>query len=487
MREAFREILPIRATGGPAPGDQPPSGCPLTRKQIWMLGLVAGILTLLYGMNFSAIQVIPGARSAGMFWVYPLFVALVFLVYLVGVRLTWAAGRRVALVVIALGVAFRLCMLPTQVVLSTDLYRYFWDGRVQLSGINPYRYPPEAQVLADLRDARIYPRINRAWAPTIYPPGAQMLFAALELAAPDRIWALRAVLIACELTTMLLLVVLLRRLGLPQGRVAVYAWAPLPIFEFAQAGHIDAALVPLVLGALLAAGRGLPGVAGGLLGGAALIKLYPAALLPVLWRRRDARLPLAFLATVALGYLPYAWGVGWKVMGFLPTYFAPFEEFNVGLRALLTDGVGITGIPARLVVSALLAVLLVAVLLTLGLIRGDTPRDLASACGGAVGAFLLLVPSTIHPWYVVWLIPFLVVLPAPGWWYLSVAVVLSYVAYAGGPVVVPGWVRAVEYLPAYFGVLLGFCRAHWRPAEASPRSGGEAAARSPFAERGRPS
>ena len=66
----------------------------------------------------------------------------------------------------------------------------------------------------------------------------------------------------------------------------------------------------------------------------------------------------------------------------------------------------------------------------------------------------MLVPSTIHPWYVVWLIPFLVVLPGPGWWYLSAAVALSYVAYAGDPVRVPGWLRVVEYLPAYLGVLL---------------------------------
>jgi hypothetical protein len=54
------------------------------------------------------------------------------------------------------------------------------------------------------------------------------------------------------------------------------------------------------------------------------------------------------------------------------------------------------------------------------------------------------------------LIPFLVVLPSPGWWYLTAGVALSYVAYAGGPVWVPGWVRVVEYLPAFAGVLLGF-------------------------------
>ena len=431
-----------------------PAGRPLSRRQVWALGLVAVLLAFLYGANFTAIRLVIEAEGPSLFRVYPVFFALTFLVYLAGVRLTWGAGRRVALAAIVLGVVFRFFMLPTELVLSTDPYRYLWDGRVQVAGINPYRFSPEAPELAELRDTRIHPRINRSWARTIYPPGAEALFAGLALAAPDRIWALRLLLIACEMATMVELVVLLRRLDLPEGRVVVYAWAPLAIFEFAQAGHIDAAVIPLVLGALLAAGSGQSGVAGGLLGGAALVKLYPAILLPVLWRRGDTRLPLTFLAVVALGYLPYAWGAGGKVLGFLPVYFARFEEFNIGLRALLTDGIGLTGTPARVVVSGLLAVLLAGVLVAIGRGRGDRLRDLTTACGMAVGAYLLLVPSTIHPWYVVWLVPFLAVLSGPGWWYLTAGVALSYVAYTGGPVRVPGWARVVEYLPAYLGALL---------------------------------
>lgn len=467
MRSASGLIPLLGKPRGHDTGSPPPSGCPLTRRQIWTLGLVAGILTGLYGTSFAAIRIMSGDPGLGIFRVYPIFFALVFLVYLVGVRLTWAAGRRVAFAVIVLGVVFRLLMLPTPVVLSTDLYRYLWDGRVQRAGINPYRDPPEAQALAPLRDTSIYPRINRAWAPTIYPPGAQMLFAGLALTAPDRVWALRALLIACDAVTMLTLMVLLRRMGLPEGRVAVYAWAPLSIFEFAQAGHIDAALIPLLLGTLLAVERGRSGVAGGLLGGAVLIKLSPAVLLPVLWRRGDVRLPLALLATVTLGYLPYAWGVGWKVVGFLPGYFARSEEFNVGLLALLSDGIGLTGTSARLMVSGLLGLCLAGVLVALGMRRGDSLRDLTQACGAAVGAYLLLVPSTIHPWYIVWLIPFLVVLPGPGWWYLTAGVALSYAAYAGGPVRVPAWARVVEYLPVYLGVLLSFYRGQRRPAQAA--------------------
>jgi hypothetical protein len=418
-------------------------------------------LAFLYATNFGAIRAATGAEGSRMFAVYPLFFAFVFLLYLAGVRLTWFAGCRVAVAVILLGVVFRLCMLPTPVVLSSDVYRYFWDGRVQLAGINPYRHPPEAQELATLRDGDIHPRINRPWARTVYPPGAQLLFAGVALTAPDRLWALRALVTMCEVVTMLVLLVLLRRIGLPEGRVTVYAWAPLPVFEFAQAGHIDAVVIPMVLGAVLAAGAGRLNLAGGLLGAAALIKLYPAIVLPVLWKRGDVRLPAAFLATVVLGYLPYAWNIGWRVVGFLPVYFTRFEDFNIGLRTLLTDGIGLTGTPARFVVSGFLVLALLWVLVALRRRRGDTLPDLTVAGGAAVMAYLLLVPSTIHPWYVGWLIPFLVILRNPGGWYFTGAVALSYVAYIAEPSRVPVWAVLVEYLPAYVAVVLGLL--HARP------------------------
>ena len=54
-----------------------------------------------------------------------------------------------------------LALLFAPLVLSSDLYRYIWDGRVQRAGINPYLYPPSAPELAVLRDEHVYPRINR--------------------------------------------------------------------------------------------------------------------------------------------------------------------------------------------------------------------------------------------------------------------------------------------------------------------------------------
>ena len=439
-------------------------------SRAWGLGLVGAISAVLYGVNFNTIRAVAGPDGSQALRYYPLLFAVLFLLYLAGVRLAWSGGRHVAIAAIGLGLLFRLLLLPAPVVLSTDLYRYLWDGRVQLAGTNPYRHAPQDEALAGLRDPEIFPRINRPWAPSIYPPGAQMLFAGLAWIAPGRIGALRLFLILCELATMLVLLRLLRRLGIPEGRVAVYAWAPLPIFEFAQAGHIDAALIPLVLLALRRRIEGRTGSAGFLLGAAALVKLYPAALLPVLWKRRDARFPLAFGATIVAGYLPYAWGVGGKVAGFLPTYFAPFEDFNVGLRAFLTEDIGLTGDGARGAAMALLAAGLGLTLLRIGRGRPETPAGIARAAGAAVGAYLLLVPATMHPWYVAWLVPFLAIVPGMGWWYFSAAVALSYAGYAVDPHRVPLWARCVEYLPTYALVLLGLRRFAGRPAWAPAAS-----------------
>src|SRR5438552_891053 len=90
---------------------------------------------------------------------------------------TAAPARSGLLIVLGFALAMRLLLVREEPFLSTDLYRYIWDGRVQAAGINPYTYVPANSVLAALRDAAIYPHINRAdYAVTAYPPLAEMFF-----------------------------------------------------------------------------------------------------------------------------------------------------------------------------------------------------------------------------------------------------------------------------------------------------------------------
>ena len=92
---------------------------------------------------------------------------------------------------VSMAVAMRAITFAAPPLLSSDMYRYVWDGRVQLAGINPYRYLPDAPELAFLRDAAVFPHINRAdYAPTIYPPAAEMLYAP-NASAAAKVWRRR--------------------------------------------------------------------------------------------------------------------------------------------------------------------------------------------------------------------------------------------------------------------------------------------------------
>jgi hypothetical protein len=108
-----------------------------------------------------------------------LFLAVIYFigVYLILNHLS-QVGRSKSLVIIIIffAIFFRAVLIPTDpVVLSKDMYRYIWDGRVQQNGINPFLYPPSSEELKPLRDDKIYPNINRKDYPTIYPAGAQLL------------------------------------------------------------------------------------------------------------------------------------------------------------------------------------------------------------------------------------------------------------------------------------------------------------------------
>ncbi|MGH8649741.1 MAG: hypothetical protein ACREUP_10620, partial [Burkholderiales bacterium] len=174
---------------------------------------------------------------------------LLFALYLGSVWFVFrsrADGRVMVITLIGFSVAFRITLLWTQPVLSDDIYRYVWDGRVQAAGINPYLYPPESPQLAHLRDDTVYPQINRPWARTIYPPGAQWLFRAMYAATPNSVVFMKATFVAFDLLTILLLMRLLRSLSLPPNRAILYAWHPLPVFELSGSGHLDGLMLPFV-------------------------------------------------------------------------------------------------------------------------------------------------------------------------------------------------------------------------------------------------
>ncbi|MDE2007098.1 MAG: DUF2029 domain-containing protein [Rhodospirillales bacterium] len=354
---------------------------------------------------------------------------------------------------LALGVALgmRALLLPGPPPLSSDLYRYVWDGRVAARGINPYRYRPADPALAFQRDRTVFPRINRAaTARTIYPPAAEIFFRLAATLAPG-VTGMKLALAACDLGVIAALIALLRRIGRPAAEVLVYAWAPMPALEFAGNGHVDALAALFVALALLAASGRRDALAGMALGAAALVKFLPAAIAPAFRRRGAWRLPLVFAATVALLYLPYL-GAGRHVLGFLPGY-ARQEGLLSGRGVFLLDLIArLSGHPpprwAGLAYAAALALLLGFLALRFGLDAplpaAPGPRVAAIARPAALlGAVLLVGIAPHYPWYFGWLAPLVCLVPAPA--------LLWLIAASPGLTLDPAhhvWIAALVYLPA---------------------------------------
>jgi alpha-1,6-mannosyltransferase len=257
---------------------------------------------------------------------YPVLVLLSISGIPFGFAVWWTFQRKkfpanTLLIILIGGALFRLILVPLDPPrLSTDIYRYIWDGRLQGAGINPYLYVPVDPRLAELRDDSIYPNINRReYAHTIYPPVAQIFFFVVTRVT-QRIPGFKTVLVLLDLVTVGLVAATLRAIGQPAERVIVYAWHPLPVFEFGGSGHIDALMICFIALALFARAHQKFGIAGFALGAATLVKFIPVVLLPAIYRRWDKKLPIAFTTTIVVCYLPYVLGAGAGVLGFLPQY-----------------------------------------------------------------------------------------------------------------------------------------------------------------------
>jgi hypothetical protein len=329
--------------------------------------------------------------------------------------------------ILATAVLLRLGALTAPVYLSDDIYRYIWDGRVQAAGINPYRYIPTDANLAPLRDAVVFPNINRNnYAPTIYPPAAQMLFLAATRFG-ETVPAIKLVLVAVETIGIGALLLVLRTTGAPRQNILFYAWHPLPVWEIAGSGHIDAAMVAFVALALAAAVSGRRARSGAALAAATLVKFFPLVLVPALWRpftsnRGDWRWLSAFAAVLITAYLPYV-GVGWRVLGFLPAYMTE-EKLTSGGGFWLLDVIN-RAVPVP-VMAYLAASAAVMAGLAVGALRRSQDARASLLWAMALGIAATVLASPHYAWYFVWLVALLCVAP---WWpafWLTLTAVLLY-------------------------------------------------------------
>ena len=328
-------------------------------------------------------------------------------------------NRAVLWIVLLGALAFRLTLFPYPPSLSTDVHRYRWDGHVQSAGWNPYAVAPTDPRLASLRDP--------GWAvmpapeiPTMYPPLSELVFRATWRVLPGPVGFKLPFLLA-DLAVVAMLAGWIRAAGGRTYQIAIYAWNPLVIVEFASSGHNDALAIAAVVATLLIIRR-FPAMSTLTLAAGALAKAFPATLLPLAliragWPGKLRGWLAAGGCAVLTAVCVWPYYKGWReFLAMLKYYRVIWRNYHSSIYPVLLWLSGSHAVAAGVGEGVVLGLAL-----WLAFRRVDPTR----AAFLLIGTILLFAPNG-YSWYFTWIVPLLCFFPSPAWLLLTVLQFLSY-------------------------------------------------------------
>jgi alpha-1,6-mannosyltransferase len=346
--------------------------------------------------------------------------------FLLLLREAWHGNVSVRTVVI-FTVAANVVVLMQPLLFSRDVYSYAFYGRI--AGV--YHANPYVRTPVDFAHDVLWPLVGPKWVdtPAVYGPLWTTLSALLARVFRDPVRlvaAFRWIAVVASLATVGVIYdtakrVWPRRLAFA---VVVFGMNPVVLFLSVASGHNDVVMALAVVGAfaLLIRGRELPAVAVLSLG--VLVKataLVPLVLLIVwcIWRRPPGRRLRAVASHVGLsaaiglvfavpylqtrdptlGMLEVAGHVGWLA----PSIFLQ--------KVVDTISFGTLGWLVRIGFALVLLIAIVAIARDVARrASAGEPRDLGAAIGWSLVLIMLLGPVLL-PWYVVWALPMVWLLP----------------------------------------------------------------------------
>ena len=362
-------------------------------------------------------------------------------------------ARAVLTAAFVIGVLMRLVFFGSAPVSEDDWHRYLWDGAAVAHGVDPYAYPPADAFSQDLLGAPAAPtqsadlaalrkigqahpdtlsRINYPYVSTIYPPLAQLGFAAAYMIAPFNLDAWRIVLLTADIAGFFLLVAALGAVSRNRLWALLYWWNPIVIVTTFNAGHMDALLTPFILGAVLLVLKGRPYWAAVSLAAAAGVKFWPVILAPVLFGKllehpfKLVRVALVFIAAASAFIAPMLLSLDVGHSG-LAAYAQSWER-NAFLFPLIVSGVDALGADGGLWARVFVAGAVCGMVLVMSFhVRADPGKMIPSLF--IATTLLFFLSPTGFPWYFVWIAMLLPFAPSFGVGLLTMTLSLYYMRF----------------------------------------------------------
>lgn len=349
---------------------------------------------------------------------------------------------------LALGIGFRLIFLFSEPFLSQDYFRFVWDGQLIWTGYSPYQFTPDDLMLLPGFDMPLAEELHQGMGElsarhySNYPPLNQLFFALAVLLGGKTYWgtliAMRLMIIAADVGTLYFGRKLLRDLSIAPYQAFWYFLNPLVIVELSGNLHFEGLMIFFFCFGLFHIQKN-NWIKGSLANAASIsLKLIPLLFLP-LWLRYFKPRRLFFFysfiaAFVLLTLMPlYSKDFIAHYQATINLWFGNFE-FNAGFYTFLKPVVlHYSEIPAwKFIKFYGQWVPFATILMALGLSvlrKNEQMSVLLRSCLYLL-TFYFFISTTVHPWYLCFLV-FLSSFSSfkyPLIW--SALVVLSYSAYA---------------------------------------------------------
>ncbi|MDA9125435.1 mannosyltransferase [Flavobacteriaceae bacterium] len=362
-----------------------------------------------------------------------------------------------------LAIGLRLVFLFAIPNLSQDFYRFIWDGRLILTGLNPYLTTPNDLIFSQ---PTLFPQMKllfdgmgplSAGHYSNYPPIHQLPFIIAAIFSKHSILGaviiLRLLLISADLGILFYGKKLLRKLQLPTKNIYWFILNPLVIIELTGNLHFEGLMLFFFVMALYYIHTKKWHLAALTMAVSIAVKLVPILSLPLflnkLGWKKSIRFYLSIGIVFALFFLPFLSGDFIKnYSATIGLWFSNFEfnaSFYYLLKWVLEATTNLTLIHSmRSIVIGFLGILI-----SCQLIQNKTKTSelILSILWVLTGYYF--VSTTVHPWYVISILLLSIFTSYKFARVWSYTLIFSYLAYNQFSVHENGYILALEYLPVW--------------------------------------
>jgi len=357
-----------------------------------------------------------------------------------------------------LAFGFRAVFILAIPNLSQDFYRFIWDGRMILEGINPYLFTVESFIsqgnfpVAEAQALRAGMGDLNASHFTNYPPINQLCFTIAALFAGKSIlgsvFVMRLLIIAADFGTLHFGKALLEKLNIPIYNIFWYILNPFIIIELTGNLHFEGVMIFFLVWSLYLLYIGKWQFAALVLALSISVKLIPLIFLPLFFqwfmKRNDKNKETSTVLNFTKLIVFYAIIIMTTLLLFVPFYSSEFIhnysktvalwfqnfEFNGSIYFIAREiGFLFRGYNEIAIIGTVTPILVILFVLIITFFRRNrTPTALITAMLLAL-SFYYFTTTTVHPWYLATLLILSVFTKYKFPLVWSFVIILSYLAY----------------------------------------------------------